>query len=241
MRSKLGLTPIRLTTHRFEQIPEQPYDGMANPHDVTIDIPLIQTPSRGQAGTSKWGSTTALTEGVDNEKQGLSAPGRRRRRIDSDINEDRGKAAETSDDGTVNLAGRIYQAVYNFSIVTRYMIYVIPVGLLIAIPIIVGATIAPDAEIGGVHIYWFFTWVEVVWVSLWGCKIFAKFIPYVFQFLCGIVSSGTRKYALILRALETPITLVLWTVVSLVTFLPVSLTDFFSFAAAYVLTWERRS
>jgi hypothetical protein len=103
------------------------------------------------------------------------------------------------------------------------MIYVVPIGVLFAIPIIVGATVAPDAKIGGVHIYWFFTWIEVVWVSLWVCKIFAKFIPYVFQFLCGIVSSGTRKYALILRALETPITIVLWSVVSLVTFLPVCL------------------
>lgn len=198
---------------------------MANPHDVTIDIPLTDTPSRGQ--TRKWGSgSSTATEAMD-EKAGHShghhGPGRRRRRQDSDINEATGKPADAPEDGTLNRMGRIYQAIYNFSIVTRYMIYVLPIGVLIAIPIIVGATAAQDAYIGGVHIYWFFTWIEVVWVSLWVCKIFAKFIPYVFQFLCGIVSSGTRKYALILRALETPITLVLWAVISLVTFLPVCL------------------
>lgn len=223
MRSKLGISPNHSGIHRFEQIPDQPYDGMHNPNDVTIDIPLTEAPS--QNGTGHWGSGSGSTKGlvtdpVDGEKQGIIAPGRRRR-IDSDMHDLRGKAAEASDDGTINAIGRIYQAIYNFSIVTRYMIYVIPVGLLIAIPIIVGATAAPNAKIAGVHLYWFFTWIEVVWVSLWGCKVMAKFLPWVFQVLCGIVSSGTRKYALILRALETPLTLVLWCVVSLVTFLPV--------------------
>lgn len=180
---------------------------MANPNDVTIDIPLTETTSR------KWGSNSG------DEKHG--AIPRRGRRVDSDINEARGKAADAPDDGTINTIGRIYQAIYNFSLVTRYMIYVIPVGCLIAIPIIVGATAKPDAKIGGVHITWFFAWFEVVWVGLWVCKIWAKVIPYIFQTLCGIVSSGTRKYALILKALELPITLVFWCIVNLVTFFPV--------------------
>ncbi|KAJ6103783.1 hypothetical protein N7486_004005 [Penicillium sp. IBT 16267x] len=223
MRSKLGISPKHSVTHRFEQIPDQPHDGMHNPNDVTIDIPLTEALS--QNGTGHWGSGSGSTKGLvteplEGEKQGIIAPGRRRR-IDSDMLDLRGKASEASDDGTINAVGRIYQAIYNFSVVTRYMIYVVPIGLLIAIPIIVGATAAPNAKIAGVHICWFFTWIEVVWVSLWVCKVMAKFIPFVFQVLCGIVSSGTRKYALILRALEFPITLVLWCIVSLVTFLPI--------------------
>lgn len=214
MRGRLGLNPKRLTTHRFEQIPDYPSEGiMSNPHDVAIDIPLGDSPSKGK------------DQPVDAEKAGHGhghGPGRRRRHEHSDITDATGKPSESPEDGSLNRLGRVYQAIYNFSIVTRYMIYVLPIGALIAIPIIVGATAAQDAYIGGVHLYWFFTWIEVVWVSLWVCKVFAKFFPYVFQYLCGIVSSGTRKYALILRALETPITIVLWVVVSLVTFLPVS-------------------
>ncbi|KAJ5569815.1 uncharacterized protein N7459_009245 [Penicillium hispanicum] len=223
MKGPLGIASKRLSTHRFEQLPDLPHDGMHNPNDVTIDIPLTETLSRGQNGIRKWGSNTGAAEPVvgDDEKAGIAAGGRRRRTDSDDINEATGKPTESSEDGTVNRIGRIYQAIYNFSIVTRYMIYVIPIGTLIAIPIIVGATVARNARIGGVHIYWFFAWIEVVWVSLWACKIFAKVIPYIFQSLCGIVSSGTRKYALILRALELPITLVFWMVVSLVTFLPV--------------------
>ncbi|KAJ5907451.1 hypothetical protein N7495_000133 [Penicillium taxi] len=210
----------RLSTHRFEQLPDM-RDGMANPNDVTIDIPLTATPSRGQNGIRKWGSNVGSAVPVESQDEKAAlGPGLRRRR-DDNINEHTGKPSESPEDGKVNRLGRIYQAIYNFSVVTRYMIYVIPVGIIFAIPIVIGATASQNARIGGVHIYWFFAWIEVVWVSLWTCKIFAKFIPFVFQTLCGIVSSGTRKYALILRSLETPITLVLWCVVSLVTFLPI--------------------
>ncbi|KAJ5542456.1 hypothetical protein N7535_004877 [Penicillium sp. DV-2018c] len=223
---RTSLSSRRLTGHRFEQLHDMPEysNGMSNPNDVTIDIPLTETTSRSHSGARKWAgpdefnSTAGEKEPVVHHHH--RGPGRRRR-TDTEINERTGKPAESPEDGTLNRMGRIYQAVLNYSLITRYLIYVLPVAILIAIPIIVGATAAPYAKIGGVHLYWFFTWIEIVWFSLWASKIFARYIPYVFQFLCGIVSSGTRKYALILRALETPIALVLWAIISLVTFLPV--------------------
>ncbi|GIJ88628.1 hypothetical protein Asppvi_007553 [Aspergillus pseudoviridinutans] len=203
---------------------------MANSHDVTIDIPLTNVPSRSPTGARRGSAHTATSaayhppiEDVQtntSEKAGLVAgtgPGRRKRTVDDST----GRSLEEPEDGTLTRMGRIYQAILNFSIVTRYLIYVTPIALLIAIPIIVGATAAQDARIGGVTLPWFFAWIEVVWLSLWICKIIAHFLPYLFQFLCGIVSPGTRKYALILRALELPIATVFWTIVSLVTFLPV--------------------
>ncbi|KAL4975842.1 Mechanosensitive ion channel-domain-containing protein [Aspergillus desertorum] len=208
---------------------------MPNPNDVTIDIPLTSVSSRGQTGArnnsthipnSPSGGYSAVGEHNAAEKGGLtSSPpssshglGHRRRRT---INDRTGLPAEEPEDGTVTRMGRFYQAVLNFSTVTRYMIYIAPLAALLAIPIIVGATAAEDAKIGGVSLPWFFCWIEVVWVSLWVCKLVAKAIPYIFQFICGIVSAGTRKYALILRNLEIPITMVLWMIVSLVTFLPI--------------------
>jgi hypothetical protein len=62
--------------------------------------------------------------------------------------------------------------------------------------------------------------VEIVWVSLWVSKIFAKCLPFFFKHLVGFVSAGTAKYATIISALEVPITLVAWTFVSFVTFIP---------------------
>lgn len=134
-----------------------------------------------------------------------------------------GKQLEAAEDGTLTRMGKFYNAILNFSVITRYFIYVSPLALLIAIPIIVGATVAQTAEIGGVRIVWFFTWVEIVWLSLWVSKIVAHYIPFVFQFLCGIISSGTRKYALLLKALEIPLSLIGWSVTSLATFIPVCL------------------
>lgn len=67
----------------------------------------------------------------------------------------------------------------------------------------------------------FFTWIEIVWLSLWVSKIIAHFLPWVFQFFSGIVSAGTRKYSLVIAALEIPISLVGWSIASLATFLPI--------------------
>lgn len=133
---------------------------------------------------------------------------------------EKGTASKDDDDGTLTTMGKIYKAVLNFSVITRYFVYVLPLALMIAVPIVVGATIAENAKIGGVRMVWFFTWVEVVWLGLWSSKLVARFLPYLFQFLSGIVSAGTRKYSLVLTALEIPLSLVGWTLTALTTFVP---------------------
>jgi len=124
------------------------------------------------------------------------------------------------ENGEVSLTGmgKFYDKIVNFSVFTRYLLYVLPIAALIAIPIVVGATTAKTAEIGGVRILWFFTWIECVWLSLWAAKLVAQCLPYIFVFLCGVVSPGTRKYALILRRLEIPLSFVGWAIASIVTF-----------------------
>ncbi|OJJ46590.1 hypothetical protein ASPZODRAFT_1977786 [Penicilliopsis zonata CBS 506.65] len=231
MFSHQGTSQERWSSHRFQKIPDMSLSAdMANRNDVTIDIPLASISSRSQTGARKMNSAVSPSgyqpptdfAGTDmSEKADLvaddvpgSGPGRRRR-VDSS-----GKSLVEPEDGTVTRMGRFYRAFLNFSIVTRYMLYVAPIALLIAVPIIVSAVAARHATIGGVRVYWFFAWIEVVWVSLWVSKAFAYYLPFVFQFLCGIVSSGTRKYALILRALEIPLSIVFWCVICLVSFLP---------------------
>lgn len=125
-----------------------------------------------------------------------------------------------------NSLGRMYRAVRNSSSLVRYFVYIVPGATLLAVPIILGGTVARDATIGHVAMYWFFAWLEVVWFGLWVSRILARALPYVFQFFCGIVSPGTRKYALMLRALEMPNSLVGWVVISLVTFFPVRVLRF---------------
>lgn len=55
----------------------------------------------------------------------------------------------------------------------------------------------------------------------------AKALPVVFQTLVGVVSSSVKKYALVIKALEVPISLVGWAIASLCSFLPVSYRNLF--------------
>ncbi|OKL62448.1 hypothetical protein UA08_02571 [Talaromyces atroroseus] len=234
-----GITQKRFSANKFHALPDDSNsnnnnNNMANPNDATIDIPLTAVPSNKGTGARKNNSSNnniaafpsypngGQNTGFDNvEKSAQQAPfrpgpGRRRKTNlgDQSLHEDDGKT-------TLNRMGQFYYAILNFSVVTRYFIYVSPFVLIIAIPIIVGATAAPHAAIGGVRIVWFFTWIEVVWVSLWVSKILAHFLPFLFQFFAGFASAGIKKYALILKALEIPISLLGWSIVSLATFIPI--------------------
>lgn len=242
MVARPGLIQKKLSHHRFHQLPDHhehtsqyshnchPHDMPPSANDVTIDIPLTDhVPTRSSTGARKgpiteYGAPVGESEG---EKPPATTttrspnPGRRQRT--GQIDDASGRASDDPADGTITRLGRFYQSIMDFSLITRYIIYALPLGIILAIPIIVGATAEPDATIGGVRVYWFFTWLEVVWVSLWTSKLSAHYLPFVFQFVCGMVSSGTRKYALALRALETPIALVFWGIISLLTFFPVCL------------------
>ncbi|KAI4096701.1 MAG: hypothetical protein LQ344_000841 [Seirophora lacunosa] len=198
---------------------------MSNPRDATIDIPLTTVTSR--TGARKIDSNSPLDYGRQesypdfpaSEKDHLRKqyPAGRRRKVKGN---ERNKKGEDGEEDTLTQMGKIYDRILHFSIVTRYFLYVLPLALLIAIPIIIGAT-GREATLGGVRLVWFFSWVEIVWLSLWVSKLVAKALPYVFRFLCGIVSSGTRKYMLVLKALEIPLSLVGWALTSLATFIPI--------------------
>ena len=209
---------------------------MGSPNDAAIDIPLATltttvTSNTGNRKTDAYpfpGQPAGLSPYPQNEKADpfKRRSGGGRRKINTDDH------AKDDDDGTLTRMGRIYNKILQFSIVTRYLVFILPLAILIAVPIVIGATAAPNAKLpsDGVRIVWIFTWVEIVWLSLWVSKMFAKALPSIFQFLCGIVSSGTRKYALVLESLEIPLSLAGWALASLATFIPVSIliTDYWT-------------
>lgn len=136
----------------------------------------------------------------------------RRKRKDADGNSENGVA--------LTGLGKFYNKVIGFSVVTRYLVYIVPVAILIAIPIIIYAVLKPRTLLGNMNIkVWiFWTWIEVIWLSLWISKLIAHGVPYMFMFLAGVVSSGTRKYAQVLKQVEIPLSLFGWAVTSNVTF-----------------------
>lgn len=76
----------------------------------------------------------------------------------------------------ITKAGKFYRSLMEFSFFTRWLLYILPIGILLAVPIVVGA-FKPAAEIGDVRIVWLFLWIEVVWLGLWTAKLFARCLP----------------------------------------------------------------
>ena len=207
----------------FQQIPNQSDSStMSNPNDATISIPMSNV-SNGKTGARKTDPYTPATTGAPeqlNEKAGFyqrHVAGRRRKEART------AKKNSEGEEEIITQMGMIYNKILNFSVVTRYFLYVLPLATIIAIPIIIGATAAQNATLGGVRIVWIFSWLECIWLSLWVSKLAAKTLPWIFEFLCGIVSSGTRKYSLVIKSLEIYLSLCGWALASLATFVPVSL------------------
>ncbi|KAI9681825.1 MAG: hypothetical protein M1829_000570 [Trizodia sp. TS-e1964] len=201
------------------------------PNDVTVDIPLelvdnSNTSSKNIEKVSgrSYEPTSPRMESMKNEKAGLfhrhEPAGRRRVRKPGIQGQSSERKSFENGEDTLNRMGVIYKKILNFSIVIRYFVFVLPLALLIAVPIVIGATVAQNAKLGSVRIVWFFTWIEIVWLSLWVSKLFARALPSIFEFFCGIVSSGTRKYALVLKSLHIPISLAGWAVTAFATFDP---------------------
>ncbi|KAH6676024.1 serine/threonine protein kinase [Plectosphaerella plurivora] len=139
----------------------------------------------------------------------------------------RRKGTGDSDDSvSLNYMGRLYNKIVNFSVITRYLVYIIPVALLLAIPLIVLPIVGKkDIPVGAVEkgkeaptLFNVFLWIEIAWLTLWAGKVVAWLLPHAFMFLVGVVSSGTRKYATVLHNLQIPLSLFFWALASFITF-----------------------
>ncbi|KJZ75092.1 hypothetical protein HIM_05578 [Hirsutella minnesotensis 3608] len=167
---------------------------------------------------------------VGNEKMDLQQRGGGRRRRMGDGLGRTGTGG--SDDVRMNALGRLYAKIVGFSVVTRYMVYVVPIGILLAAPLVVLALTGhkDDIPVGnyqkkdtkevviGPPLFRLFLWILISWLSLWVAKIAAWFLPKIFMFFCGIVSKGVRKYATVLQNLTISLSLFFSALASWLTF-----------------------
>lgn len=222
----------RFSREGFQPIPAGHTDNMSTNYtgyggnDATIDIPLEQVQTNASVGGGRRNANHTAENlhamNTTSEKQGSGGffRGRRVKPVTDGSADKKGFEEETD---KLTTMGKVYYKILNFSIITRYLLYVIPLGVLLAVPIIVGSFYSDrdTPKIAGVPILWFFVWIEIVWFSLWISKLIAHFLPFLFQTLVGVVSSGVRKYASVIRKLEIPLSLVGWAVASLATFKPI--------------------
>ncbi|KAF1947711.1 hypothetical protein EJ02DRAFT_461271 [Clathrospora elynae] len=178
----------------------------------TTDIPLQTVVSHTPSQSSP------ISNNEKSEKTGMFTRGRRKLAIVDSRTGAPLPPRVTEEKTALNRMGRIYTKILDYSIITRYMIYVAPVALLLAIPIILSQTGTITGSIGGTNQKKFWIWIEIIWLSFWVMKIVAHFIPNIFEFLIGVVSPGVKKYALLLRAVEKPLSFVFWMIVNQATF-----------------------
>ncbi|KAK3075446.1 hypothetical protein LTR53_001231 [Teratosphaeriaceae sp. CCFEE 6253] len=124
------------------------------------------------------------------------------------------KLGYEGEEDALTKVGNFLWKIHSASILTRYALYILPVAALLAIPLVLTDTIYKDARAGNIRLLGLFIWIETVWVGLWVCKLIASGLPIVFQAACGVISTGIRKYSLVLMALEIPISLFLWSILA---------------------------
>lgn len=155
--------------------PNQPYqrysrDGFqpltAGSHDVTVDIPMEHI---DHLHNGNGDGVSEATAAYNQEKAVVSSykgAGYRRSMRLGGHSSDHHRGYDGERD-VITKMGMFYNKVLGFSTVTRYLVYVLPLGVVFVIPIAIGATVAKNANIGGVSILWFFVWIECSWVGLW--------------------------------------------------------------------------
>ncbi|RMJ19524.1 hypothetical protein BHE90_008225 [Fusarium euwallaceae] len=212
-----------------------PLGGGNSNRDMTDGIQLTPVKSNASANTGHRKAEMPHPTSFDsasmheNEKSGHHHGHRGRRRKDGETELSR---SNTGDEATsLNAMGRLYNKIIGFSVVTRYLVYVVPVALLLGIPLIVLSSIGEKngLPVGkfkggkrdgdpGPPLFKIFLWIEIMWLSLWAAKVVAWFLPGLFMFFTGVVSKGTRKYATVLGNLILPFSFFFWALGSYVTF-----------------------
>ncbi|KAI0202512.1 serine/threonine protein kinase [Astrocystis sublimbata] len=197
------------------------------------DIPL----TRIQSSASSTGARKANqgNMGYDGDSSGDNTPaekhhffhrGRRQARKEETPSEDE----LAGNDLSLNAMGRLYDRLVNASGPTRYLVYIVPVAILLAVPIVILAALdkRDDIPVGsdangdkGPSLFSFFIWIEVGWLALWVGKTVAWLLPPAFMFFTGVISPGTRKYAALLRNLQIPLSLFFWALADWLVFINV--------------------
>jgi len=210
-----------------------PLRDSSQDRETDKDILLATVPSKDQTTTESSSGERPRSSGSsqtlrEKDSQDGRHAGRRRKHGHGRYGMDDEESLET------NAISRLYSKVVGYNAIARYMVYIVPVGFVLAIPLIVliatgqknkillgTSTSKEDGRLvvhDGPPLFRLFLWMEITWLSLWIAKIVAFCLPKVFVFLCSIVSLCARKYATIISNLDIPLSLFFWALTSWLTY-----------------------
>lgn len=73
--------------------------------------------------------------------------------------------AYDGDDNTPSKIGQYLHRVHSASVIARYALYILPVSMLLAVPMIVTANAPYRAD--GIRLLGLFIWIEIIWLTFW--------------------------------------------------------------------------
>lgn len=76
---------------------------------------------------------------------------------------------------------KFVKKVHESSFLVRYFTYIIPVSLLLLIPTLLGRFLFTETTVGGVELFWFGIWLEIVWLTLWAARVRLHLRYYSFK------------------------------------------------------------
>jgi hypothetical protein len=115
---------------------------------------------------------------------------------------------------------KFFKKIHNSSFLVRYFTYISPLTILLLIPLLLGLLVFKQATVGGVRLFWFGIWLEIVWLTLWASRIIAKMIPWPMGMISSLFTNSDKKWRDLGKALEVPATLFFWWLAIEVSFLP---------------------
>lgn len=108
--------------------------------------------------------------------------------------------------------GKLYGWMINASIVTRWILFIVPILGIVWIPGILSLTKFPNANIWSVRLIWWSIWLTVLWAGWWAALAVSRILPTIIRSTVGVVAVSTRRYIDWMQALHRYIALFAWTV-----------------------------
>ena len=118
---------------------------------------------------------------------------------------------------------KFFKYIHQSSWVVRYFTYIVPIVVVLLIPLLVGKFLpkGKKASVGGVNLFWFSIWLEIVWLTLWVGRLVAKLIPYPLGLVASLFTNNSKKWRDLGKQLEIPATIFFWWLGVEVSFLPI--------------------
>ncbi|KAJ7188245.1 Mechanosensitive ion channel-domain-containing protein [Mycena filopes] len=118
-------------------------------------------------------------------------------------------------------ASKLYNYLLNVSIVSRWILFIVPVLALLWIPgILVLTKTTPNAQVWGVGLLWWSIWLSVLWGGWWGALATSMIFPRIIRWTVGTIAVGTRRYLDWLQVLHRYVAIFLWTLGVFVSYNP---------------------